>query len=66
MQQETPIFAQSLLKPKAPFYQSDKRDYHRKKILGSGAYGRVELVEKDGIQYALKIIDKKQLEKNDT
>ena len=27
-------------------------------ILGSGAYSKIELVEKDGVKYALKIIDK--------
>ena len=31
------------------------------KEIGAGAYGTVELVEKDGLSFALKIIQKKQL-----
>ena len=35
------------------------------KEIGGGAYGKVELVEKNGLSFALKIIQKKQLEKEE-
>ena len=43
--------------------QGDKyyNEYKCEKVLGKGSYSKVKLVTKDGIRYAMKIIDKKLL-----
>jgi serine/threonine protein kinase len=37
--------------------------YIVKKILGSGAFSKVKLVEKNGKEFAMKIIDKNKLQR---
>ena len=53
----------SLLTPKVVEHQAHQREFHRVRAIGSGAYGNVELVEKNGVEYALKVMEKRKLEK---
>ena len=47
------------------YYEKGNKYYNEYKFvsfLGSGAFSKIELVEKDGIKYAMKIIDKSFLQ----
>ena len=56
---------QNLLNPQKNIKLKNKREYNIIKELGKGAYGTVYLVKREGKKYAMKVLEKSFLSRND-